>query len=383
MSYQLINFDRAEFMRKYWQKKPAVFRQVFDQFSDPLDEHELADLAMEQDIDSRIVSRDGDKWAVHEGPFCEFDSVCQHHWSLLVQSVDHHHTSADALLRAFCFVPNWRIDNLMVSFSVAGAGVGAHIDQYDVFIIQGKGSRRWQVGLPGDYPPYSPHPSLSLIDGFEPVIDEELHPGDMVYIPPGHPHQGQSSSDCLNYSVGFRGPTGKELLTSFSEETEQYNWFTERISDPTRQCQPLADEISQQDISELRKKFHTMIDSDQFLLWFGQHSARRLEDWMLEELEEDGRTDDKIVPPDSLLIRQPGIHPIFIPANAFSDRIARVFVEDVSFNVPDAECELVREFLNAPQFTINSKKSHQNSLFFNRFVATLVNRGFWHQHSSL
>jgi 50S ribosomal protein L16 3-hydroxylase len=215
--YKLESLYFEHFIQQYWQKRPLLIKQGLSNFVDPIDQDELAGLAMEDDIDSRIISLSGDKWAVHQGPFEQFDDICQGQWSLLVQGVDRYNELASHLLGAFDFIPSWRIEDLMVSFSVAGGGVGPHLDQYDVFIIQGKGTRRWKVGGPGQYNEISPHPKLKQIDDFVPIIDEVLEAGDILYIPPGCPHEGVALEDCLNYSVGFRAPNQQELLSNFAD----------------------------------------------------------------------------------------------------------------------------------------------------------------------
>lgn len=218
-------FDIEHFLSHYWQQKPVVLRGFFQDFEDPIDEHDLAGLAQEEEIDSRLLSfentsgnpADGaGEWKVHQGPIHDFEAVCEGAWTLLVQSVDRYvHDVAD-ILEPFRFLPNWRLDDLMVSFATKNAGVGAHIDQYDVFLVQGKGQRRWRVGKPGEYKEVFPHPKLRQIEGFDPIIDEVLNPGDVLYIPPGWPHDGKALEDCLTYSVGFRAPETSQLADSLS-----------------------------------------------------------------------------------------------------------------------------------------------------------------------
>jgi ribosomal protein L16 Arg81 hydroxylase len=145
MAYQL-NLNWPEFLEKYWQKQPVVLKNAFPNFVDPITPDELAGLAMEPEVDSRLVSHFNGKWQASNGPFEHFDDLGETGWSLLAQAVNHWHMPAAELVRPFRVLPDWRLDDLMISFSVPGGGVGPHIDQYDVFIIQGMGSRRWRVG---------------------------------------------------------------------------------------------------------------------------------------------------------------------------------------------------------------------------------------------
>ena len=153
-------FNAETFLKNYWQQKPVVIKHFFDNFVDPIDENDLAGLAQESEVDARIISNVKGSWHVEQGPITDFDKACQGKWTLLVQGVDKYVPDVTPLLDPFSFIPNWRLDDLMVSFATNGAGVGAHIDQYDVFLVQGKGRRRWRVGKPADYKEVFPHPKL-------------------------------------------------------------------------------------------------------------------------------------------------------------------------------------------------------------------------------
>lgn len=145
MEYQLT-LNWPDFLERHWQKRPVVLKRGFNNFIDPISPDELAGLAMESEVDSRLVSHQDGKWQVSHGPFESYDHLGETNWSLLVQAVNHWHEPTAALMRPFRELPDWRIDDLMISFSVPGGGVGPHLDQYDVFIIQGTGRRRWRVG---------------------------------------------------------------------------------------------------------------------------------------------------------------------------------------------------------------------------------------------
>ncbi|VTM84192.1 putative enzyme [Klebsiella pneumoniae] len=182
MDYQLT-LNWPDFIERYWQKRPVVLKRGFANFIDPLSPDELAGLAMESEVDSRLVSHQDGKWQVSHGPFESYDHLSENNWSLLVQAVNHWHEPSAALMHPFRALPDWRIDDLMISFSVPGGGVGPHLDQYDVFIIQGTGRRRWRVGEKVPMKQHCPHPDLLQVDPFEAIIDEEMEPGDILYIP--------------------------------------------------------------------------------------------------------------------------------------------------------------------------------------------------------
>lgn len=227
------SFDADEFKASIWQKKPAIFRGMFPNFKDPLSADELAGLALEPGVDSRIVHSDHGQWNLIHGPFEAYDTLGDSHWSLLVQAVNEHFPPARKILNAFNWMPSWRLDDLMVSFSTPDGGVGAHIDQYDVFIIQGEGKRRWSVGPRGEYDIHTPHPDLKQIAGFEPILDEVLESGDVIYIPAGFPHKGVSVTASLNYSVGFRAPSQAEFLSAIADYALEFEQLNERYTDTT------------------------------------------------------------------------------------------------------------------------------------------------------
>ncbi|WP_224189276.1 cupin domain-containing protein [Escherichia coli] len=180
MEYQLT-LNWPDFLERHWQKRPVVLKRGFNNFIDPISPDELAGLAMESEVDSRLVSHQDGKWQVSHGPFESYDHLGETNWSLLVQAVNHWHEPTAALMRPFRELPDWRIDDLMISFSVPGGGVGPHLDQYDVFIIQGTGRRRWRVGEKLQMKQHCPHPDLLQVDPFEAIIDEELaHPADVL-----------------------------------------------------------------------------------------------------------------------------------------------------------------------------------------------------------
>ncbi|MCU7554395.1 cupin domain-containing protein [Alteromonas sp. ASW11-19] len=228
-----MTFSADQFLQDHWQKSPVVLRNFYPDFDDPLDEHDLAGLAQEDDVDSRIIREVNGNWHLDQGPFDDFSEPCQGHWTLLVQDVDKYIAEVDGLTEAFRFIPNWRVDDVMVSFAVAGAGVGSHVDQYDVFLVQGKGKRRWRVGPPGNYQEVFPHPSLRQLSSFPTHFEVELQPGDVLYIPPGWPHEGVTIKDSLTYSVGFRAPTTADITQCLTDALDSCQLPVTRYTDPT------------------------------------------------------------------------------------------------------------------------------------------------------
>lgn len=229
----IINqFDKTDFLRQYWQKRPCVIKGFIKDFIDPIDEHELAGLAQETEIDSRVIAKVENNWQVTSGPIEDFDTACNGNWTLLVQGVDKQIPEVNELIEFVNFIPHWRLDDVMVSFSIENAGVGPHLDEYDVIIVQGKGRRRWQVGLPDEYETLIPHPKIRQIKHFNAIIDEVLEPGDAVYIPPLHPHNGIALAPCINYSMGFRAMTNYELLNGLFDTQHFKSNTVKRYQDP-------------------------------------------------------------------------------------------------------------------------------------------------------
>lgn len=215
-----LGMPPARFLRDYWQKRPLLIRNAFPDFVSPLTPEDLAGLACEEGALARIASydRDGDAWTVRTGPFdeAEFPGMPHHDWTVLVQDVDKWDPDVRALLDDFDFLPRWRMDDIMISFAAPGGSVGAHIDQYDVFLLQGLGHRRWMIDTaPNPDDTYLDDVPLRLLKHFVPTHDWVLAPGDMLYLPPGVPHHGVAEDACLTISVGLRAPSSAELLGDF------------------------------------------------------------------------------------------------------------------------------------------------------------------------
>lgn len=215
-----LGMPAADFLRDYWQKRPLLVRGAFPGFESPLDPGDLAGLACEDGVLARIVRHDRtrDRWTLEQGPFPEamFPDMPDRDWTLLVQDVDKWDADVRALLDRFDFIPRWRIDDVMISFAAPGGSVGAHVDQYDVFLLQALGRRRWQIdSRPGAPLEFRPDVDLRLLRSFDPDHDWVLGPGDMLYLPPGVPHHGVAEDACLTCSIGMRAPSAAELMGDF------------------------------------------------------------------------------------------------------------------------------------------------------------------------
>ncbi|MGY1424891.1 JmjC domain-containing protein [Lysobacter sp. A289] len=217
-----LGMPPAKFLREYWQKKPLLIRNAFPDFDSPMQPDDLAGLACEDGALSRLISHDkpNDRWTVSHGPFPEemFPGLPHQDWTLLVQDVDKWDADVAELIGHFNFLPRWRIDDVMVSFAAPGGSVGAHVDQYDVFLLQAVGHRRWEIDA-SDSPPmdFRDDVELRLLQQFTPSHDWILGPGDMLYLPPGVPHHGVAEDACLTFSFGMRAPSASELLGDLAD----------------------------------------------------------------------------------------------------------------------------------------------------------------------
>ena len=218
----------AKFMSTYWQRKPLLVRQAIPEFKALLSRPELFDLAQQNEVESRLVlgSNGGKRnWQMQRGPFKRraIPKLTECDWTLLVQGVDLHDDRVAALMQQFRFVPDARLDDVMISYATEGGGVGPHFDSYDVFLLQAHGQRRWRIGRQKDLS-LVPDMPLKILANFKPEYDWVLEPGDMLYLPPRYAHDGIAQGECMTYSVGFRVPqTGdlaRELLVRLSEGAE-------------------------------------------------------------------------------------------------------------------------------------------------------------------
>ena len=264
-----------EFLRDYWQKKPLLIRQAIPDFESPISPDELAGLALEEEVESRLIIEQGERpWELRRGPFAEdaFSQLPERDWTLLVQAVDQFVPDVAELLKQFNFLPNWRIDDVMISFAAPGGGVGPHYDNYDVFLLQAHGQRRWKIGQMCDSDsPLLPHADLRILADFQQTDEWVLEPGDMLYLPPRLAHFGTAEDDCLTYSVGFRAPSAAEVLTHFTDFLSQYLTDEERYTDAD--IQPASDphQIQRDSLDRLKALLAEHMSDERLLLtWFGQ-----------------------------------------------------------------------------------------------------------------
>lgn len=276
-----LGMPPARFLRDYWQKRPLLVRNAFPGFELPLSPDELAGLACMPGALARIVSGSGRaRWSVRSGPFDDetFSGLPQTRWTLLVQDVDKWDADTATLLDAFAFIPSWRIDDVMISYAVDGGGVGAHVDQYDVFLLQGLGRRRWSIDARPDPPTaFRDDVELKLLQRFDPSHEWLLEPGDMLYLPPGVPHDGVAAGECMTFSIGMRAPAISELLFDFAAHVAEALPESSRYADPDLASARAPGEIDDDALRRARGALGTFaeaLDEDAFADWFGGFITR-------------------------------------------------------------------------------------------------------------
>lgn len=274
-----------QFLADYWQKKPLLIRQALPGFISPLSPEEIAGLALEEEVESRLVVETPNPanpllsdWQLEHGPLHDerFTTLPSSHWSVLVQAVDQIFPAVEELLNRFRFIPNWRLDDVMVSYAATGGGVGPHFDYYDVFLLQGQGSRLWQLGGHVDETsPLREDTDMKILQEFAMQEQWVLEAGDMLYLPPNFAHWGISQSDdCVTYSIGFRAPSHSELLLGFSQFVAEELSSDQRFSDPEMSLQQDPGEIKPWVLEKLKQQLQTLLTDDDLLTqWFGRFAT--------------------------------------------------------------------------------------------------------------
>ena len=279
-----LGMSAADFLRDYWQKRPLLIRNAFPGFESPITPDDLGALSLEASALSRLIlwDRRTDRWTVETGPLPgdRFERVPERDWTLLVQDVDKWDPDVRALIDRFVALPRWRIDDVMISFAVEGGSVGAHIDQYDVFLLQGLGHRHWQIDAnPAQSAEFREDAPIKLLKRFTPSHEWTLGPGDMLYLPPGLGHHGVALDPCLTFSLGMRAPSKAELIEDFALELASRAGERERYADPDLAVPTDAFEIDAQALERVKRTLGGMAGdtaADEALLrrWFGRFITR-------------------------------------------------------------------------------------------------------------
>lgn len=269
----LGNITPAEFLRDYWHKKPLLIRGAIPGFKPLLKFEKLAELARLNHVESRLVTQQGDNWDMQHGPLNELPPRTDANWTMLVQGVNLYDERADDLLRQFRFVPDARLDDLMISFATDGAGVGPHYDSYDVFLLQAHGKRRWKIGAQQDLTLVEGLP-LKILANFKPEEEFVLEPGDMLYLPPHYAHDGIAEGECMTYSIGFRSPSFQELGEAFLQFMADSIDLPGRYGDPELKPAKNPAEIPRDMLDTVTEELNKVRwDEEDVTVFLGEHMS--------------------------------------------------------------------------------------------------------------
>ena len=283
------NLDIDDFLKNYWQKKPLLIRAAFPNYQTPVSAEELAGLACEDFIESRIILENialkntaGKKWQLENGPFPEsrFPDLPESHWTLLIQGLNKIFPEFDDLLHQFNFIPSWRVDDLMASYAAPVGSVGPHIDQYDVFLLQASGRRKWMISEElVDEDNFITDSPLKIIKNFTAESEWIVEAGDMLYLPANIAHYGIAMEDCMTFSIGFRAPSHAELLSAYLDDHIADLKDDLRYQDPGLSVDQYSGEITSAAINKIQEILLSQVnDKSKIEDWFGRFITEYLND---------------------------------------------------------------------------------------------------------
>lgn len=266
----LGGISAEQFLAEYWQKKPLLVRNALPEIASLLEPDDVMELALEEHISARLIKqkdKDPDQWTVKSSPLIKGDfQKMPKLWTLLVQAVDHYSFDLAELWKKFSFIPQWRRDDIMVSYAPKGGSVGKHFDFYDVFLVQGYGRRRWQLGqMCNAETEFVAGQPLRLLPDIEVNFDEVLAPGDLLYVPPGLSHYGVAEDECLTFSFGFRMPNITEMMDRVSDKFSDDQLLKNPLADIIRDQQSPIGQISQNELEYLKAKLFEQLQNSTVL----------------------------------------------------------------------------------------------------------------------
>lgn len=276
---RLNNFDKETFLKEYWQKKPLLIKGAFADFISPIEPEELAGLSLEEEVESRmIIQHSPTDYVLKTGPFDEetFQNLPEKNWTLLIQGMDKLIPEVADLIPTLDFIPNWRMDDVMVSYATEGGNVGPHYDNYDVFLLQAKGKRNWQLTSQNcNSENYIQGLDVRLMETFTVEDDYICETGDLLYIPPVWGHHGISlSDDCLTFSFGYRTYKGLEIWDSFGDYLAETGSFQDLYQDPDWSDSKTG-QISDASWKQAQTLLKSVLENEtHFKKWFGRFATQ-------------------------------------------------------------------------------------------------------------
>ena len=370
-----------DFLKEYWQQKPLLVRNAIPDYLCPVTPERLMQFACEEEVDSRLIQHiaESGTWQLDYGPFDieDFDHLPATHWTVLVQQVNRLHPEIRALLDLFNFLPRWRIDDIMISYAPNEGGVGPHVDNYDVFLIQGRGQRRWQIDpVPVQEEKLIPDLDVSILSDFEAKEDWVLNPGDMLYLPPRVAHNGISLGNCMTLSVGFRAPSFQEMITGYflelSEQVDPLKRYTDAGIRPTDNP-GLIDSAAIQRVIEVLSQYQP--DEAGVATWFGKHITMNTRDYYPPFPEEEltaERIESRLQQGDAIKV-DPGLQAAYAKPSA---QALSFFVNGMAFSLPSTSEPIVQTLSRGEAASAEEVLSVFSDANVSKCLVALINDGF-------
>lgn len=377
----MINFakmDAKTFLTEFWQKKPLVIRNALPRFTNILSADELAGLSMEEDIESRIVLSTPDTypyWHLKKGPFLEkeYQQLPPTHWTLLVQGVDRVIPELALLFDHFNFIPQWRVDDLMISYASEHGSVGPHYDNYDVFLYQAQGSRKWSLTTKQcNEDNCMPEVPLRIMQQFDIEQDYILEEGDMLYLPPHVGHYGTAiTKDCITYSFGYRSYSNRELWDSFGDFCAEERGTIQQYQDPNWSIVNDSSELPRESWMNAKAIMQAMIDDEQQLkVWFGRFATQldqQAEALLPEPIYESMDSFIKQLTSGKIVTRHPSCR--FAYQVQTEPPFITLFINSSEWNCHNVSIELIKLVANNRQLTVEQllpwlKQSENKNFLF-------------------
>ena len=370
-------FTQEEFLRDYWQKKPVLIKQGFLNFEDPISADELAGIACEEQVQSRLIQNKNGQWNAEFGPFETYEHLGENDWSLVVQALDNWSEDAAKIIEPFRFIPHWRLDDLMASFATPDGSVGPHMDKYDTFICQGSGNRHWRVGNNGKHTEFSAHTALLHVESFEAIIDAELEAGDILYIPPGFPHEGRSLNNSMSFSVGFRTNSTVSLLSAFADHLIDQDLGNELIEDPNRKATNNSGAINSNDYQLIKNQLQQILDNDDtFRSFAGSYMSQAKHEMDLVPNEEPFSDEDITdILSQTNLLRLGGLRAFYF-TDTVTQGICYINGEEVNFDTQLVD--IIKLMCDNVCVTPEQLETWRDNTAFIYFIKQQLDLGYWY-----
>lgn len=375
------NLNIDDFLKNYWQKKPLLIRAAFPNYQSPITAEELAGLACEYFIESRIIfeQKTAPKWKLENGPFPEsrFSDLAKSHWTLLIQGLNKIFPQFDDLLHEFNFIPSWRVDDVMASYAAPNGSVGPHIDQYDVFLLQATGQRKWMISEESvNEADFETNIPLKIIKNFKTGSEWILEAGDMLYLPANVAHYGIGMEDCMTFSIGFRAPSHAELLSAYIDEHIANLDDNLRYQDPDLSANQNNGEISSDAINKIQELLLSQFsDKSKVEDWFGRFITEYLND-------DENRIEKNTLSTAEFLVAFKNTGTLRRPATVRANYLINqdgnlaLYVNGIKQNIKPETNSIVMLFCNQHINNYTNLKPHLTDKDTVEFLCELYNKGY-------